>query len=157
MANPFIGTLTLSAALAEPHDTPGMTSGQPTLTFGFVVIGTGLLLMAWGFCSRPIKRQRGLRKKLSMLFSDGLEGPDQSMRVFFTGLAALLIGGTAAISNLAPKMTAPVFLTGWVLLVALALLTLYLKYDRPRIDAKPRSNRRFAEHQAITDQREQGE
>jgi hypothetical protein len=113
--------------------------------------------MAWGFYSRPIKRQRGLRKKLSMLFSDGLEGPEQSMRVFFTGLAALLIGGTAAISNLAPKMTAPVFLTGWVLLVVLALLTLYLKYDRPRIEAKRRSNRRFAKHQAITDQREQGE
>ena len=66
-----------------------------------------------------------------MLFSDGLEGPDQSMRPFFSGLVALLIGGTVTISKIAPKAAVPLFAIDWLALLVVALVALYRKYDRP--------------------------
>jgi hypothetical protein len=103
-----------------------------SLALGIVVIGVGLLLVLWVFRSHPIKKQQGFKSKLATLFSDGLEGPDQSMRVFLTGACALFIGSTMAISSIAPRATIVAFFVGWVGLLVLMLVALYCKYDLPR-------------------------
>jgi hypothetical protein len=108
-----------------------MNNGIPSLGVCFLIMGAGLLLIAWGFLSDPIKYQRGLRKKLSLLFSDGLEGPGSSMRTVFVGLVALVIGANVALSYFAPGLVIGSFLVCWVALFTLALVALYRKYNPP--------------------------
>lgn len=52
----------------------------------------GVILVWWALTSRPVRSTSGLISKLRLLLQNYGEGPDLFGRVFFGGLAFILIG-----------------------------------------------------------------
>jgi hypothetical protein len=62
----------------------------PPIAIGSVVFGALLIFAA--LRSRPIRNTKGVAGKLRLLAGDYGNGPDQMGRVFFAGIAFLVIG-----------------------------------------------------------------
>jgi hypothetical protein len=101
------------------------------LSVGTVVILAAALLVLWAFSSTPIKKQHGFRNKITLLFSDGFEGPQQTGRIFGVGICGMLIGGVILIASLKPGLFFYAFCAAWLSMLAMFLVALHRKWSAP--------------------------
>jgi|SRR5579862_2593429 len=99
----------------------------PTLAFAVGLIVIGVLTVWWAFSTRPIKKQRGLRKKLDVLFSD-IEGPEQCSRLFLSGIMFVIIGAICMQWAIAPNATPLGFFVGITIWATMFLFAAHRKY-----------------------------